>query len=91
MFVILFFFLFQIEEMIRQKGEESGLTLTPNYNTTRGFFIQINTAGNENLAEALPAYFIKVVKSKNFINCTTEDLVIISFFGESYCNFTNMR
>ena len=70
--------------MIRQKGEESGLTLTPNYNTTRGFFIQINTAGNENLAEALPPYFIKVVKSKNVINCTTEDLVMLSFFVEPY-------
>ena len=77
--------------MIRQKGEESGLTLTPNYNTTRGFFIQINTAGNENLAEALPPYFIKVVKSKTAINCTTEDLVMLSFFVEPYYNFSNAR
>ncbi|XP_057289940.1 mutS protein homolog 4-like isoform X2 [Hydractinia symbiolongicarpus] len=64
-----------ISEMIKQEAESSGLPLTPNYNTTRGFYIQINTKGQEGLSKQLPANLVKVVTTKNIISCTTEDLI----------------
>lgn len=78
---ILQFLFFMHVEMIKQEAESSGLPLTPSYNTTRGFYIQINTKGQEGLAKQLPSNLVKVVKTKNIISCTTEDLV-------GFCDYT---
>ena len=61
--------------MIKQEAATTGLPLTPNYNTTRGFYIQLNINGQDKVTENLPSNFIKVVKAKNVISCTTDDLV----------------
>jgi len=64
-----------IAEIIRQEAEKTGLALTPNYNKTRGFHIQLNTNGDASIINSLPVTFIKVIKTKNVISCTHEDLI----------------
>ncbi|XP_065646680.1 mutS protein homolog 4 isoform X6 [Hydra vulgaris] len=64
-----------ITEMIHQEATSTGLMLTPSYNNTRGFHITLNTNGNNNLVDALPSHFIKIVRAKSVISCTTEDLI----------------
>jgi len=64
-----------LTDVIKQVAETSGLPLTSTYNATRGFHIQLNLTGQEHLANMLPPYLIKVVKSKKTISCTTEDII----------------
>ena len=63
--------------MIKQLSDRFKMVLKTAYSSSRGFFVQI--AGNISI-QALPDTFIKIVKPKNTINCTTEDLVSICSF-----------
>ncbi|XP_013777928.1 mutS protein homolog 4-like, partial [Limulus polyphemus] len=64
-----------IVEMIRQLGEKHNLPLKTNYNMLKGFYIQLYCDRRSNITvKNLPPVFIKVVKNKNTLNFTTEDL-----------------
>ncbi|XP_019848959.1 PREDICTED: mutS protein homolog 4 isoform X2 [Amphimedon queenslandica] len=66
-----------IDELMTQLRENETLMLKTAYNNTRGFFIQITgfTNGQDLDIESLPPVFIKAVKTKTSINCTTADLI----------------
>jgi DNA mismatch repair protein MSH4 len=69
-----------IVELVAQLGEKEELPLKTSYNSSRGFYIQIPIMANGKKGETLniedlPQIFIKSVKAKSTINCTTADLV----------------
>uniref|UniRef100_A0A1X7VH91 DNA mismatch repair proteins mutS family domain-containing protein n=2 Tax=Amphimedon queenslandica TaxID=400682 RepID=A0A1X7VH91_AMPQE len=66
-----------LNELMTQLRENETLMLKTAYNNTRGFFIQITgfTNGQDLDIESLPPVFIKAVKTKTSINCTTADLI----------------
>jgi DNA mismatch repair protein MSH4 len=65
-----------IDDLVRQTGAACGLPVTTGYNTTRRFHIQIRTNGqSDQMAKNLPPELLKVVKTRNTICCTTEDLM----------------
>ena len=63
--------------MVKQLGEKHNLPLKTAYNTTRGFYAQMNLNNRDVPVEDLPSQFIKVVKVKNVLAFTTADLVSI--------------
>jgi DNA mismatch repair protein MSH4 len=69
-----------IVELVAQLGEKEELPLKTSYNSSRGFYIQIPIMANGKKGETLniedlPQIFIKSVKAKSTINCTTADLI----------------
>ncbi|XP_035226392.1 mutS protein homolog 4-like, partial [Stegodyphus dumicola] len=63
-----------VAEIVKQLKTQHELPLQLGYTSTRGFFIQIPCKHLPPNKE-LPAIFLKVNKSKNWITCTTEDLI----------------
>ena len=63
--------------MVKQLGEKHDLPLKPAYNTTRGFYAQMQINDQAFSMESLPSQFIKVVKTKNVLAFTTADLVSV--------------
>eukprot|EP00795_Rhopilema_esculentum_P008778 gene8778-14808_t len=61
-----------IAELIKQLSDRYGMTLKPSYSVGRGFFIQI--CDNVPI-DSLPDFFIKIVKTKSLVTCTTDDLI----------------
>ncbi|GIX70034.1 mutS protein homolog 4 [Caerostris darwini] len=63
-----------VSDIVKQLEKQYNLPLQVGYSSMRGFFIQISCkllpAGKE-----LPPIFLKVNKCKNFITCTTEDVI----------------
>ena len=74
-------FLKCIADLANQLAEEYNLPLVTSYNSTRGFFLQLNSGPKSTYSkESLPGVFIKVTKAKNALCFTTTDLV----FSNSY-------
>ncbi|XP_072025616.1 mutS protein homolog 4-like [Amphiura filiformis] len=65
-----------IRELIKQLGEQYNLPLKTSFNSTRGFVIQMYNGGKNSVStDQLPSVFLKVVKSRSTITCTTKDLI----------------
>ncbi|KAJ8047643.1 MutS protein-like 4 [Holothuria leucospilota] len=65
-----------ISMVVKQLAEKTGWPLKTSYNTSRGFFIQLQCVGawSSLSAEAMPPEFIKVIKTRNTLSFTTSDL-----------------
>ncbi|XP_022321107.2 mutS protein homolog 4-like isoform X2 [Crassostrea virginica] len=65
-----------INNVANQLAEEYNLPLVTSYNSTRGFFLQLNSGPKSTYSkESLPGVFIKVTKAKNALCFTTTDLI----------------
>ncbi|XP_067119866.1 mutS protein homolog 4-like [Centruroides vittatus] len=65
-----------IAELIQQLSKQYKLPLICSYGAIRGFYIQLYCGGKKCLTvNDLPSVFVKVVKLKNYLNFTTEDLI----------------
>lgn len=65
--------------IVKQEADTSGLPFTPNFNGTRGFYMQLLlNGGDDRTTDHLPPKYVKVVRNKNVLSCTTEDLVIMN-------------
>lgn len=65
-----------ISDLANQLAEEYSLPIVTSYNSTRGFFLQLNCGPKSTYSkESLPGIFIKVTKAKNALCFTTSDLV----------------
>uniref|UniRef100_A0A7M5XGZ2 Uncharacterized protein n=1 Tax=Clytia hemisphaerica TaxID=252671 RepID=A0A7M5XGZ2_9CNID len=63
-----------ITEIVQQEAKDSGLPFTPNFNSTRGFHMQLTMSGRNITADQLPPKYVKVLQNRNVLSCTTEDL-----------------
>ncbi|KAF8773833.1 MutS protein like protein [Argiope bruennichi] len=63
-----------VSDIVKQLEKQYNLPLQVGYSSVRGFFIQIPCKLLSPQKE-LPSVFLKVNKYKNFITCTTEDLI----------------
>nr|XP_015920882.2 mutS protein homolog 4 isoform X1 [Parasteatoda tepidariorum] len=63
-----------VSDIVQQLEAQYSLPLQVGYNSLRGFFIQIPLK-NFPASKELPTIFLKVNKYKNYITCTTEDLI----------------
>ena len=63
--------------LVQRESVETDLPLRTAYNASRGFFIQMTVGGRgaQQMPDSFPETFIKVVKTKNTVSATTEDLV----------------
>ncbi|XP_061165050.1 mutS protein homolog 4-like [Saccostrea echinata] len=65
-----------INTLANQWAEEYNLPIVTSYNSTRGFFLQLNCGPKHNYSkESLPEIFIKVTKAKNTLCFTTTELI----------------
>lgn len=65
-----------INNLANQLAEEYSLPIVTSYNSTRGFFLQLNCGPKSTYSkESLPGIFIKVTKAKNALCFTTSDLI----------------
>ncbi|XP_065836479.1 mutS protein homolog 4-like isoform X2 [Oscarella lobularis] len=66
-----------INSLVQRESVETDLPLRTAYNASRGFFIQMTVGGRgaQQMPDSFPETFIKVVKTKNTVSATTEDLV----------------
>uniref|UniRef100_A0A7M6DQK7 DNA mismatch repair proteins mutS family domain-containing protein n=2 Tax=Clytia hemisphaerica TaxID=252671 RepID=A0A7M6DQK7_9CNID len=64
-----------ITEIVQQEAKDSGLPFTPNFNSTRGFHMQLTMSGRNITADQLPPKYVKVLQNRNVLSCTTEDLI----------------
>ncbi|OCT84771.1 hypothetical protein XELAEV_18022929mg [Xenopus laevis] len=66
---------FQVPSLISQLSEKYNLPLKTSFNTTRGFFIQMNIDANMSTTYQLPSEFVKVTRIKNSCCFTTVDIL----------------
>ncbi|XP_041446275.1 mutS protein homolog 4 [Xenopus laevis] len=64
-----------IAGLISQLSEKYNLPLKTSFNTTRGFFIQMNIDANMSTTYQLPSEFVKVTRIKNSCCFTTVDIL----------------
>ncbi|XP_056009857.1 mutS protein homolog 4-like isoform X2 [Ostrea edulis] len=65
-----------INNLANQLAEEYSLPIVTSYNSTRGFFLQLNCGPKSQYSrDSLPGIFIKVTKAKNTLCFTTVDLI----------------
>lgn len=63
---------------MKQLEKQYDLPLKVEYNSVKGFFIQIQAKAVPHI-QKLPSIFLKVNAFKSHITCTTEDLVRFEF------------